>query len=319
MRSRDDAKALIPPKIERGQTLGVVAPAGPIALDRLRRGLEQLGDSFRLRIANSIAAERPRELPGYLAASDEVRAAELSAMIADPDVRAIVLARGGYGIMRILPQLDPDALRRDPKPIVGFSDASALLAWAYAAGVRGIHGPMIGQLGELGAADVAGLIHTLTAPQPLGLRPWRLVSHGRGRYRGPLVTANLTMWSMLVGTPWPVPVHGALTLIEDVGERPYRLDRYLTQLALAGELARVSAVIVGDLTRCDDVDPATGEVDDDRAAQAVVLERLRAARVAAAFGAPIGHGDRNEAVPFGGRAELDLDAGTLDILDAAVA
>lgn len=310
---------VIPPKIERGQTLGVVAPAGPIAPDRLSRGLDQLGDSFRIRLADSIAAPRPPGLPSYLAASDEVRAAELAAMIADSDVRAIVLARGGYGIMRILPLLDPDALARDPKPIVGFSDATALLAWAHAAGVRGIHGPMVGQLGELGPADVAGLIRALTEPRPSGMRPWQLATHGRGRYRGPLMTANLTMWSMLVGTPWALPGRGALAVIEDVDERPYRLDRHLTHLALAGELANVAAVIVGDLTRCDDVKPATDAPDIASFAHAVVLERLSAARVPAAFGAPIGHGDRNEAVPFGGQAELNLDAGTLEILDPAVA
>lgn len=308
--------ALIPPKVCRGQTLGIVAPAGPIALDRLRRGLDQLGDAFRIRLADSIVAPRGPGVPDYLAASDDVRAAELTAMIADPDVRAIVLARGGYGIMRILRRLDPDALRRDPKPIVGFSDASALLAWAYAAGVRGIHGPMIGQLGELGASDVAGLMTALTEPRPLGVRPWQLVSDGRGRRHGPLVTANLTMWSMLVGTPWPVPAQGAIAVIEDVGERPYRLDRHLTHLDLAGELAQLAAVVVGDLTRCDEVEPMGLE---PAAARTVVLDRLRAAGVAAAFGAPIGHGDRNEAVPFGGRAELDLDTGTLEILDAAVA
>lgn len=311
--------AVIPPKIERGQTLGVVAPAGPIAPERLRRGLDQLGDAFRIRVADSVAAPRSPGVPSYLAASDDDRTAELMAMIADPDVRAIVLARGGYGIMRILPRLDPDALRRDPKPIVGFSDATALLAWAYAAGVRAIHGPMIGQLGDLGAGDVAGLIRALTDPRPSGRRPWQLSAQGSGRFTGPLVTANLTMWSMLVGTPWPVPIKGALALIEDVDERPYRLDRHLTHLALSGQLADLAAMIVGDLTRCDPALPATGQGDTCSNAHTVVLERLRTAGVPAAVGAPIGHGDRNEAVPFGGQAALDLDSGTLEILDPAVA
>lgn len=312
------ADALIPPKIDRGQTLGVVAPAGPIAVDRLQRGLAQLGDTFRIRVADSIMAPPSPGVPRYLAADDDVRAAELSAMIADPDVRAIVLARGGYGLMRILSRLDPDALRRDPKPIVGFSDGTALLTWAYAAGVRGIHGPMIGQLGDLAAVDVASLVTALTEPRPFGVLPWQLTRHGSGCHRGPLVPANLTMWSMLVGTPWPVPVRGAVALIEDVGEVPYRLDRYVTHLSLAGELAQVAAVIVGDLTRCD-VANSMAALGDSSDAQAAVVERLLAAGVATATGAPVGHGDRNEAVPFGGRAVLDLDAGTIEILDPAVA
>jgi muramoyltetrapeptide carboxypeptidase len=311
--------AQIPPKLERGQTIGIVSPAGPIKLDRFRRGLDRLGDAFRLQVGASVTAPHPDGVPSYLAASDDVRAAELAAMIADPDVRAIILARGGYGLMRILPRLDPDALRRDPKPIVGFSDATALLAWAHAAGVRGIHGPMIVQLGQLGDADVARLIAVLTETRAPGVRPWPLDRHGRGSYRGPLVAANLTMWSMLVGSPWPLPVRGAIALIEEVGEKPYELDRYLTHLTLAGELAKVAAVIVGDLTRCEDPNPPTGVPDPTDAAMTTVLERLHAAGTAVATGAPIGHGDRNEAVPFGGEAILDLDAGTLEILDAAVA
>lgn len=308
-----------PPRIARGQTLGIVAPAGPIKLERFQRGIERLGDAFRLRIAPSVTAPHPTGVPSYLAASDEVRAAELQAMIADPDVRAIVLARGGYGLMRILPRLDPEALRRDPKPIVGFSDATALLAWAHAAGVRGIHGPMIVQLTELGDADIAHLVTLLSEPRAPGVRPWSLAARGRGSYRGPLVAANLTMWSMLASSPWPLPVRGAIALIEEVGEKPYELDRYLTQLALAGELAKVAAVIVGDLVRCEDPKPPTGEPDPPDAALATVLERLHAAGTAAAVGAPVGHGTRNEAVPFGGEAILDLDRGTIEIVDPAVA
>ena len=307
-----------PPRIERGQTLGIVAPAGPVKPDRFKRGLDRLGEVFRLRVAESVTAPHPTGVPSYLAASDEVRAAELSAMIADPDVRAILLARGGYGIMRILPRLDPEALRKDPKPIVGFSDATALLAWAHAAGVRGIHGPMVTQLPALGDADLAHLIAMLTTPSVSGPRPWTLAAHGRGTHRGPLFAANLTMLSVLVGTPWQLPLRGSLALIEEIGERPYELDRYLTQLSLAGELAKVAAVIVGDLTRCEDSNPPTGIPDPPDAALATILERLHAAGTAAAVGAPVGHGDRNEAVPFGGDAILDLDEGTFEIIDPAV-
>lgn len=307
-----------PPRIERGQTLGIVAPAGPVHADRLQRGLAQLGDAFRLRVADSVTAPHPPDVPSYLAASDDVRAAELDAMLADPDVRAILLARGGYGLMRILPRLDVSALRRDPKPIIGFSDATALLAWAHAAGVRGVHGPMVVQLDRLPAQDIAHLIALISEPRAPGVRPWQLASHGKGRYRGPLVAGNLTMYSMLVGTPWQVPVRGAIAVLEEVGERPYELDRYLTQLALTGELAQLSAAVVGDLTRCTDAMPPTGTPDPDDAALRTVLERLRAAGTPAAVGAPIGHGDRNEAVPFGADTILDLDAGTIEILEPAV-
>ncbi len=311
--------AIVPPRLARGQTIGIVAPAGPVKPDRLRKGLDRLASEFALRVAPSVVAPHSPDVPSYLSASDDVRAAELAGMLADPDVRAIVLARGGYGLMRILPRLDPDVLRRDPKPIVAFSDGCALLAWAHAAGVRGIHGPMIVQLGTLGDADVAQLVRVLTEPIAPGPRPWPLAAHGRGTYKGPLVATNLTLASMLVGTPWPLLVRGSIVLIEEVGERPYELDRYLTQLALTGELAKPAAVIVGDLTRCDDANPPTGEPDPPDAALAAVLERLHAAGTPAAVGAPVGHGDRNEAVPFGAACELDLETRTFAILEPAVA
>jgi muramoyltetrapeptide carboxypeptidase len=312
-------RASAPPRIRRGETLGIVSPAGPVKPGRLHSGLARLGDAFALRVGESVLAPHPVDVPSYLNASDDVRAAELSAMISDPDVRAIILARGGYGLMRILPRLDPTALARDPKPIIGFSDATALLAWAHAAGVRGIHGPMVGQLGELADADTEQLIALMTEPRAAGVRPWRLAAHGTGVIRGPLIPGNLTMISMLVGTPWPVPLAGALALIEEVGEKPYELDRYFTQLILTGALAETRGVILGDLVRCIDANTPTGEPDPQDAALQTILERLGSAGLPAAVGAPIGHGDRNEAVPFGGEAILDLDAGTLEIVDAAVA
>ncbi|MDB4954772.1 MAG: hypothetical protein JWO36_2341 [Myxococcales bacterium] len=107
-------------------------------------------------------------------------------------------------------------------------------------------------------------------------------------------------------------------MIEEVGERPYEIDRYLTHLMLTGELAKPAAVVVGDFARCEDRQPPTG-VDPPNAALATVLERLHAAGTAAASGAPVGHGDRNEAIPFGAMSELDLDRGTFEILDGAVA
>lgn len=312
-------RPILPPRIERGQTLGVVAPAGPVKPERLTTGLARLGDTFRIKLAPSLTAPREPGIPSYLSASDDTRVAELSAMLADPDVRAIVLARGGYGIMRILSRLDPELVRRDPKPIVGFSDATALLAWACAAGVRAIHGPVIAQLSDLPDADVAHLVSVLTEPRAPGVRPWSLAAHGRGVYTGPLVPANLTLASVLVGTPWQLPLDGAIAIFEEVGERPYELDRYLTQLLLTGELARPAAVVIGDLTRCTDANPPTGEKDPPDAALRTLLERLATAGSPVAVGAPIGHGTRNEAVSFGAMGVLDLDRGTLEITEPAVA
>jgi muramoyltetrapeptide carboxypeptidase len=304
--------AIIPPRVRRGDLIGVCAPAGPLRVDRLQPGIDRLGEAFRVRVTPSVTAPRPAGIPSYLAADDDTRAEELTSLLADRDVRAIVLARGGYGIMRILARLDPGLLRADPKPIVGFSDATALLSWAHDAGVRGIHGPMIGQLGELAPDDAATLVTMLTEPRAPGRRPWKLESHGRGTRQGYLIAANLTMASVLIGTPWQLPLANSIALFEEVGERPYELDRYLTHLAISGQLAGVRGVVLGDLVRCH----AIGEPDDGQAVP-TILERL--ASLPVALGAPIGHGTRNEAVPFGAACTVDYDAGRVDILDAAVA
>jgi muramoyltetrapeptide carboxypeptidase len=302
--------AVIPPRVARGAVVGVCAPAGPVDPERLRHGLDRLAQDFTLRVAPSLTAPREPDVPAYLAASDATRARELAALLADRDVRAIIVARGGYGVMRILPILDPIALVHDPKPIVGFSDMTALLAWVYAAGVRPIHGPMVAQLGELPEADAAALVEMLTVAKPAGVRPWPLVAHGTGTHRGHAVPANLTMASVLAATPWPLPLAGGIALVEEVGERSYEIDRYVTALRLAGALDRVAAVVVGDLTRCGDgADASTG--------MTAMLDRL--APIPVAVGAPIGHGARNEPVPFGARCTLDLDARTFSIDEPAVA
>ena len=286
-------------------------------MTRLQNGLIRLGDAFRIELAPTLHAPRPPGVPSYLAASDEQRADELAWMIKNPDIRAIILARGGYGLMRILDRLDPALLRADPKPIVGFSDATALLSWAYVAcGVRGIHGPMIVQLPDLPEPQIGHLIGMLTNTRTSGPRPWQLAAHGTGVHTGPLLAGNLTMVSMLVGTPWALPLAGAVLALEEVGEKPYEIDRYLTQLRLTGALGGIGAVVLGELTRCTDANPPSGDVDPASAARDVVIERLRG--IPLGIGAPLGHGALNEAVPFGARSVLDLDRGTFEITEPAV-
>jgi muramoyltetrapeptide carboxypeptidase len=305
---------IIPPRVRPGDTVAVIAPAGPVPGDRLRAGLAILSSRYKVRVADDIL-----RADGYLAGEDRRRADELMAALADPDVRAVIGARGGYGVMRLLPLLDPAVLAADPKPIVGFSDLTALLAFAARAGVRGVHGPVVAQLGELPAEDQAWLFDTLERTTPLGPLPApRHLGAGpldlAGRIEGRLVGGNLALMAHLAGTPWALDLRGALVLVEEVGERPYAIDRYLTRLALAGAFDGARAAAIGDLTRCEEKTMA-GSPD----AFAVVGERLAAAGLPALAGLAIGHGVRNLAVPFGGHAALDLIGGRLELLDAAVA
>jgi muramoyltetrapeptide carboxypeptidase len=309
--------AIRPPRVRPGDVVAIAAPAGPVREAHFDRGLELLGERFVLRVADDV-----RRRTGYLAGPDARRVDEWNGYLRDPDVRAIVCARGGYGVMRILPELDAAALAADPKPIVGFSDATALLAWADRAGVRGLHAPMINKLADVRAEDVAALAHLLVDPTPPGRMPWTMADigvAGGGTREGRLVPGNLALFAHLIGTPWQADTDGAIMLIEEIGEKPYAIDRYLTHLHLAGALRGVRAIVVGDLVRCTDAPLAPDAPDDPGPATAVFDERMRAFGVPGLCGAPVGHGARNAPVPWGARCVVDLDAASLEILEGAVA
>jgi len=292
--------------LRAGSRVAVVAPAGPVPREAFAAGAAILSGRYTL-----VHEERIFARDGYLAGDDDARARELAAALGDPAVEAIFCARGGYGLMRILDRLDAAAFARAPKLIVGFSDVTALHAWAARAGVASLHGPVVTQLGRVPAEDAAALFALCESPSPppplTGLR----ALHG-GRGEGPLVGGNLEMITRLVGTPYALPLDGALLFLEDVGERPYRIDRQLTQLRLAGALDSLAGVVLGDFVGCVEKD---GSGPD---AETVLAERLGARGIPVVAGAPIGHGERNRALPHGARARVDAAAGTLEFLEAAV-
>lgn len=315
-------RAAAPPRVRLGDRVGIFAASGPPLPGPLARGVEALSGAFRIQVAASAQAPAPPAHAGYLAADDERRAAELNALLADPDVRAVIMARGGYGLMRILPLLDAAALRADPKPIVGFSDGTALLSWAWTAGVRGIHGEVVVRIGPDRPEAIGELVRALTDPAPLGRLPWSLTAaaarKGPGR-EAVLIPTNLVMACHLVGTRWQLPLANALWLLEEVGERPYELDRCLTHLQLAGQLDEVAGVVIGDLVRCMDPLPGPGEVDDPASALAVVRERLERFGLPHLHGARFGHGRYNPPLPFAARCAFDPEAALVEVLEGAVA
>ncbi len=317
------ADAIIPPRMRPGDRIGVIAPSGPALAAPLARGIEALAGVFRVEVAPSARAPAPPPFAPYLTAEDEARAAETNALLADPDVRGVVMARGGYGLLRILPWLDAAALRADPKPIVGFSDGTALLSWALqSAGVRGIHGEVAVRLGPERPEASGELIRALTDPAPIGRVPWPL--EGPAGQRGdartaPMIPGNLVMTSHLVGTPWQLPLDGVIWWLEEVGERPYELDRCLTHLHLADQLSTVAGVVVGDLVRCMDPLPGPGVPDDPSSARTVIAERLARFGLPHLGGAAFGHGRFNPPLPFGARCHFDPQASTVEILDGGVA
>ncbi len=294
-------RLLRPPPLRPGDVVRVIAPASPFDPEALDRGLEVLRS--RLRLVPRVRADLGARA-GYLAGDDGRRAEEWREAVADPDARAIFCARGGYGAMRILPAIDPSPLLDRPKLFVGFSDVTAMHAVLNRAGLATVHGPVVTQLGRAPADAVDHLEALLfgRAPRPTA---WVAPAPGSGiagsasvragRASGPLVGGSLSILAHLCGTPFLPPLDGAILLLEDVAEKPYRVDRYLTQLRLAGALDRVAGVAVGQLKDCD---------DENVRAIDVVREALRVLGVPAIEGLPCGHEDRNLAAPLGARVTL---------------
>jgi muramoyltetrapeptide carboxypeptidase len=216
--------------------------------------------------------------------------------------------------MRLLPFVDVAPLVSRPRPIVGFSDGTALLALAARAGVASIHGPVVTQLGGLPTADQHALFERLETPGP-GLLLEGLEGLIPGRVQGPLYGGNLEMFSRLIGTPYLPDVSGAILFFEDLGERPYRIDRLLAHLDLAGLFGAASGVIAGDFSGCREPEATRGE---SPTADQVLEERLGRLPIAVALGGAFGHGGRNRALPYGTMCELDTMAGTLTALEGAV-
>jgi muramoyltetrapeptide carboxypeptidase len=298
-----------PNRLRAGDVVRVVAPSGPVPRDGFAAGATLLESRYRLRYDDGLFTR-----DGFLAGSDERRLAELNAAFADPEARAIVLARGGYGLTRLLPLIDPAPFLARPLPVVGFSDGTALLAWAACVGVVGVHGPVITQLAALPASDHQALFDQLEDPAPRMLFG-DLTGVVPGRVRGPLLGGNLEVFSRLLGTPFLPDPSGAILFIEDLGERPYRVDRLITHLDSAGVFSAVAGVVVGDFSVCLEPEPT-------RALSPTVMEvledRLGRLAIPVAFGAPIGHGSRNVAVPYGALVELDTRFGTLTAIEGAV-
>jgi muramoyltetrapeptide carboxypeptidase len=296
-----------PPGLRPGDRIAVIAPAGPFDRPSLEGGLRVLAERYRPVFDEGCFA-RTR----YLAGDDTRRLDELTAALSDDAVKAVVAARGGYGTLRLLAGLGPklQAAGFSPKPVVGFSDITALHAALQAAGWVSIHGPGVTQLGSQPATVVDRLVHLLESSS-VPVPPLQGTPLSGGVVEGPLLGGNLSLFTRLLGTRHLPPLDGAILLIEDVGERPYRLDRMWTHLALAGVFERVRGLALGEFTGCEEPDADYGSAD-------VLAALVAETGLPCVGGLPVGHGAVNAPVPLGCRARLDGSAGTLEMLEPAV-
>lgn len=293
MRNKDN-QSVRPPRLKTGDTIGIVAPAGPFDPGKFKKGitvLESMG--FKTFFDESIFQKH-----GFFAGADTRRADQVNRLFADSSVQAIVCARGGYGSMRILSFLDFETIQKHPKIFVGFSDISALLSILYEqCRMATFHGPVVTTLAKASERTLNALKKALTSPA----EPELIVEKGKvikpGICSGIVTGGNLTTLCHLVGTPYVPNLKGKILVLEDVKEMPYRIDRMLTQMKLAGCFDEIGGMILGAFKEC----------GHPKEIVEIFKDIFEDADIPILAGFDIGHGEHNLTIPVGLAATLDTD------------
>ncbi len=320
--SSDKPRTVKPPRLRPGDTVGLVDPASalwePMNVEIVEESLAAIG--FKAKRGANLLARR-----GYFAGTDEQRAADVNAMFADPEVRAIHCVRGGWGCARLLPLLDWKTIARNPKILLGFSDITALLLALHAkTGLVTFHGPVgtsqwnpfnVGYMKRVLQEGEAVTFENLreVGEDDLTVVENRVQTLHPGTARGRLLGGNLSVLASLVGSGYLPDWDGCILFLEDVEEAPYRIDRMLTQLRLAGILQQARAVIWG---RCSDCGP--GEGFGSLTISEVLQDHIKPLGVPAWQGAMIGHIEKQFTLPVGIEVEANATAGTVRMLEPAV-
>lgn len=291
------------PALPPAGLIGVIAPAGPAALDTGKAIAWMRARGYSLRVFPGVY-----EKDGYLAGSDDVRLNDLHAAFTDSEVDAIICLRGGYGTPRLLDRIDFELLRNNAKPFIGYSDITALhLAISRYAGFVTFHGPMLNAdlLGDKQKPTESSFFNMLrgqvTADSVLA-HPvaYPLTTVSPGIAHGRLLGGNLSMIAATMGTPYEIDAEGAILFIEDINEPLYRIDRLLTHLRLAGTLHKLRGVLVGDVAGVDTI-----------ALEGLLKQTFASLRIPVLAGWRSGHCDPNLTLPMGALVRLDAGSKTL--------
>ncbi len=296
-----------PAALKPGDKVAVVAPCAAVKPEGLERGVEVLATmGYRVEVS-----PKALDRDDILAGTDAVRAAELQRFFADPQIKAIFAARGGYGSGRLLPLLDFAAIARRPKIFVGFSDVTYLLnALVGQSQLVCFHGPTVAMdlarsLSAVSLAHLKGVLGGEAFPLVL---PAQEVLH-EGLARGELIGGCMSVVVAMLGTRYAPSFEGRILLLEDIGEKPYRVDRMLTQLAQSGALSKVAGVVFGGMRGCEDTPQERWLI------RRFVREQTCALGVPVLAGLDVGHGTENLVIPFGVQVTLDGHNGRLCFAD----
>jgi len=291
-----------PPHLVPGDTIGIIAPSSPFDREKFYNGLSVLEEmGFTVSFPKNIFEQK-----GYLAGSDEHRAGILNSMFADPDIKGIICARGGYGALRILPLIDFEAIALNPKVFIGCSDGTVLLNSFFSkCGLVSLHGPMIESLATASDQTIQSLRELLLTNQNLTVSCQNRVAIRSGKASGIMAGGNLTTLCHLTGTPFEPDFSGQILLLEDIGESPYRIDRLLMHMKLAGCFEDINGLVLGSFKACGEIELVHKIFDD-------IFSR-DCFPILADF--DIGHDEPNLSIPFGINASMDTAKGTLSFAE----
>lgn len=307
---------LKPPAIRPGDIIGVVSPSSYKAREALQAGMEKIQRrGYRL-----VFGEHAFDRRGYLAGEDRDRAADLNAMFANPQVKAILCTRGGYGASRILDYLDWELIRSNPKPLIGYSDITTLhLAFLRQTEMVVFYAPMIITLSrDVSPMVIENLFDLLEKPQPLGTyhtADSNIQTLVPGIVEGELTGGCLCLVSASCGTPEQIDARGKILCLEDVDEPPYAVDRMLTQLKRCGVLDEAAGFVIGEITNWEQ---HVNDPDETLTIEQIWQDILVPLGKPTIIGFPFGHVVNPLTLPLGVRARLDATAGTLTLLEPAV-
>jgi len=313
--------ALKPPRLKPGDTVGLINPAGatfhPDDVNIARETFEALGLKMK-------TGEHLLDRYGYLAGTDQARAADVNSMYADPSVHAIITLRGGWGCNRILKLLDYKTIEKNPKILMGYSDITSLLLALHAkTGLVTFHGPVgISTWNEYSTDYVRRLLFegqsfTMENPRDKGDNLTqvknRILTIQGGQAQGQLLGGNLSVLTAMVGSDYLPDFKNNILFVEEVDEAPYRVDRMLTQLKLAGILDEISGFVFGKCSSCD-----SGESYSSFTLEEVLDDHIKPLGIPAWFGSMIGHIEDKFTIPLGINAEINAEKGSIKLLEASV-
>jgi len=302
----------LPKALKKGDNIGVIAPGGAIfnnsSIEKCKIKLDAVG-------LNIIAGKTLSTQHGYLSDTDENRAKEIMEMFTNPNIKGILAMRGGSGCARVLPFLDYDVIKQNCKPFIGMSDITALLTAFYTkAEMTSFHGPVgYSTWTDFTKKYFRETLFDKKETEMLAPDDSDFYTISKGLAEGELIGGNLTVFSQLVGTPYLPDMRGKLLFMEDINEEPYRVDRMLMQLKLAGILSKVNGVIIGEFRKCIPEEP-----EKSLSLKQVLTDHLSKLNIPVFYGAKFGHIKDKWTLPIGIKAEMNANIGSLKLLEPSV-